>query len=67
METIMKSRLLAASVLALLVGLTGAATPGLSADTAPLTVAAAEATAPNFVGLSNWFNSAPLNISDLHG
>jgi hypothetical protein len=53
METIMKSRLLAASVLALLVGLTGAATPGLSADTAPLTVAAAEAKAPNFVGLSN--------------
>jgi thiol-disulfide isomerase/thioredoxin len=67
METIMKSRLLAASVLALLVGLTGAATPGLSADTAPHTVAAAEAKAPNFVGLSNWFNSAPLNISDLHG
>src|SRR5215468_10471992 len=67
METIMKSRLLAAPVCALLLGLTGAATPGFSADTSSLRVAAAEATAPNFVGLSNWFNSAPLNIADLRG
>ena len=26
-----------------------------------------QATAPNFVGLGNWFNSAPLNIGDLRG
>jgi thiol-disulfide isomerase/thioredoxin len=63
----MKSRLLAASVCALLLGLTGAATPGFSGDTTPLRVAAAEATAPNFVGISNWFNSAPLNMADLRG
>jgi thiol-disulfide isomerase/thioredoxin len=30
-------------------------------------VADAAATAPNFVGISNWFNSAPLTISDLRG
>ncbi len=35
--------------------------------TAPLAVAAVEATAPNFVGISNWFNSKPLDIADLRG
>src|ERR1700751_5438627 len=27
----------------------------------------ARAAAPNFVGISKWFNSAPLSISDLRG
>jgi thiol-disulfide isomerase/thioredoxin len=67
MEIVMKPRLLAASLAALALGLTGAATPGFSGDAAALKVAAAEATAPNFVGISNWFNSAPLTISDLRG
>jgi thiol-disulfide isomerase/thioredoxin len=34
---------------------------------APVTVAAAQATAPNFVGITNWFNSAPLDITGLRG
>ena len=29
--------------------------------------AAQDAAAPNFVGITNWFNSAPLNIADLRG
>jgi thiol-disulfide isomerase/thioredoxin len=63
----MQPRPLAASLVVLALGLTGAATPGFSGDIAPLTVAAAETTAPNFVGISNWFNSAPLSIADLRG
>jgi thiol-disulfide isomerase/thioredoxin len=35
--------------------------------TAAFTVAAVQGTAPNFAGISNWFNSAPLNIADLRG
>ena len=66
----MTPRLLAClSVLALCLG--GAATSAIAAETAqtpaPITVAANEATAPNFVGLGTWFNSPPLNISDLRG
>ena len=34
---------------------------------AALEVAAAQDKAPNFVGITNWFNSAPLNIADLRG
>ena len=30
---------------------------------APFAVAAVQGTAPNFAGISNWFNSAPLNIA----
>ena len=33
----------------------------------PLAVAAAQTTAPDFVGLGNWFNSAPLKLADLRG
>jgi len=67
----MKLRLLTASFVALALGLTGAATIGLTGEaahpTAPLEVAAAETAAPNFVGISNWFNSAPLSIAGLRG
>ena len=60
----------AASVLALC--LIGAASPGISGETArdqtaPFAVAAVQGTAPNFAGISHWFNSAPLNIADLRG
>ena len=34
---------------------------------APFKTAALQNAAPNFVGISNWFNSAPLSISDLRG
>ena len=51
--------------------LLGACLPGLSGeatiDQRPVAVAAAEDTAPNFVGISNWFNSAPLTITSLRG
>ena len=67
----MTPRLLAASLSVLALCLTGAATSGLAAEAsrppAPITVAAVDSTAPNFVGLGSWFNSAPLNISDLRG
>ena len=64
----MTPRLLAASLSLLAIGLTAA---GLAAEApkpaAPVMVAASEATAPNFAGLGNWFNSPPLNIADLRG
>jgi thiol-disulfide isomerase/thioredoxin len=67
----MTPRLLAASLAALATCLGGAITSAVAADAtqpaAAVTVAANEATAPNFVGLGNWFNSAPLNIADLRG
>jgi thiol-disulfide isomerase/thioredoxin len=67
----MRPRLFAASLFVLALGLTGAASSGRAAETsqppAPIRLAAAEATAPNFVGLGTWFNSAPLNIGDLRG
>ena len=34
---------------------------------APMQVASATKTAPNFVGISNWLNSRPLSIGDLRG
>ncbi|MGO9602843.1 MAG: thioredoxin family protein [Candidatus Binataceae bacterium] len=33
----------------------------------PLELVDAQGTAPNFVGIDHWFNSAPLNIADLRG
>jgi thiol-disulfide isomerase/thioredoxin len=67
----MKPRSLAASLAILALGVTAAATTGRTGEAAPtaalLKVAASETTAPNFVGIGTWFNSAPLNISDLRG
>ncbi len=64
----MTPRLLAASLSLLAIGFTAA---GLAAEApkpaATVMVAASEATAPNFAGLGNWFNSPPLNIADLRG
>jgi thiol-disulfide isomerase/thioredoxin len=59
-----------ASIVALC--LIGAASPGISGEvapgqTAPFMVAAAQAAAPDFAGISNWFNSAPLNMANLRG
>jgi thiol-disulfide isomerase/thioredoxin len=59
-----------ASVIALcLIGAIGANLNSVVArePTAPFTVAAAQSTAPNFAGISNWFNSAPLNMAKLRG
>jgi thiol-disulfide isomerase/thioredoxin len=50
---------------------TGAVIPGIcdeAAPAAPVAVAAAsQETAPDFTGISAWFNSRPLNIADLRG
>ena len=44
------------------------AAPGFAGDAgAPVRLAEARAVAPNFVGISKWFNSAPLSIGDLRG
>ena len=48
------------------------ATPSVGAEAprglnAPFAVAAAQATAPNFVGITNWLNSPPLDIASLRG
>ncbi len=42
--------------------------PAFAGDaTAPLRLAEAHSTAPDFVGISRWFNSGPLSIGDLRG
>lgn len=68
----MTLRSLAATAVLVTLGLTGAAFPAISgevprAQDVPFKVAAVEGGAPNFVGISKWFNSAPLNIADLRG
>jgi thiol-disulfide isomerase/thioredoxin len=72
----MTPRLLAVSALVAGLGLGGAVIPGLCTEAdaparpAAMTVAMTAAqsqTAPDFVGLSNWFNSKPLKLADLRG
>jgi len=50
-------------------GLTAAAVaaPGFGGDASTIQLVETRAAAPNFVGISKWFNSAPLSISDLRG
>jgi thiol-disulfide isomerase/thioredoxin len=58
------------SVLTTIAGLAAAAlaAPVLADDNRKrLQVADARATAPDFVGITKWFNSAPLSIGDLRG
>lgn len=50
----------------------GSAIPAISGEVlqerpAPFQVAAVQGNAPDFVGLSNWFNSAPLSMASLRG
>jgi thiol-disulfide isomerase/thioredoxin len=45
----------------------GGVAPGISGEAAPVQVAAAQGTAPNFTGIGNWFNSPPLDIAALRG
>lgn len=68
----MNMRSLAASAALLAFCLTGPAIPAAAGEMTrvqetPVAVAAAQATAPDFVGLGNWFNSAPLKLADLRG
>jgi thiol-disulfide isomerase/thioredoxin len=47
---------------------TAIAAPGFAGnESIPVQFADARAAAPNFVGISKWFNSAPLSIGDLRG
>jgi thiol-disulfide isomerase/thioredoxin len=71
MEFAMTIRSLAATASVVAACLTSTAIPSLSGEVArdqaaPFAVAAIN-TAPNFAGISNWFNSAPLNMTDLRG
>jgi thiol-disulfide isomerase/thioredoxin len=72
MEFPMSLRSLAAAASLVAACLTSSAVPCVSGEvardlTAPFAVATVQGTAPNFAGISNWFNSAPLNIADLRG
>ena len=58
------------TLLTAFVGLAAAtiAAPGFAGDAnIPRQLGDARGAAPNFVGISKWFNSAPLSISDLRG
>lgn len=50
---------------------TGAVIPGICDEAARatpiVTAAASQQTAPDFTGITNWFNSKPLSIADLRG
>ena len=68
----MTLRTFAASAAVIALALTGAALHAARGETtraqdAPVAVAAAQTTAPDFVGLGTWFNSAPLTLADLRG
>jgi thiol-disulfide isomerase/thioredoxin len=63
----MTLRLLAASTCLISLCLFGTTAPGRSAEAPPLQTAAVQRTAPDFTGLGNWYNSAPLSIADLRG
>jgi thiol-disulfide isomerase/thioredoxin len=68
----MKIRSLAISASVASLCLIAAAATAVSADvvsnqSAPFTVAAVQTAAPDFAGISNWFNSAPLSMANLRG
>ena len=68
----MTIRFLTATAAVVAACLTSTAIPGLGGElerdqAAPFAVAAIQNAAPNFAGISNWFNSAPLNMTDLRG
>jgi thiol-disulfide isomerase/thioredoxin len=65
----MTLKLLAVSTSLIGFALTGAAIPGLCNEaTPPVKMAAvSQASAPDFAGINNWFNSKPLSMADLRG
>lgn len=72
MNTAISIRSLATLASVISLAVFGAMTPGIAAELAakqpaPFQVAAAQGTAPNFVGIDTWFNSAPLSIASLRG
>jgi thiol-disulfide isomerase/thioredoxin len=72
MEFAMTIRSLAVAATVVVACLTSTALPGISGEVArdqaaPFAVAAVQNAAPDFAGISNWFNSAPLNMAKLRG
>jgi thiol-disulfide isomerase/thioredoxin len=72
MEFLMTLRSLAAAVSVVVSCLASTALPAIGGEApreldAPFTVAGIQGTAPDFVGLNKWFNSAPLNMAELRG
>jgi thiol-disulfide isomerase/thioredoxin len=72
METAMTLRSLAATASIIASCLTSTTIPCVSGEmsrdpAAPIAVAAVQGTAPDFAGIGNWFNSAPLKMADLRG
>jgi thiol-disulfide isomerase/thioredoxin len=68
----MTLRALAAAASLIATCLTSTALPCIGSEVArdpaaPFTVAAVQGTAPDFAGIGNWFNSAPLKMADLRG
>ena len=64
----MTLRSAAASAALIAFSLVASAVPAVSGEApAPFQVVAVQGNAPDFTGLGNWFNSAPLNIAGLRG
>jgi thiol-disulfide isomerase/thioredoxin len=67
----MTLKLLAVSAALIGMAVTGAVIPGICDEAARatpvVTAAASQQTAPDFTGISTWFNSKPLSIADLRG
>lgn len=67
----MTLKLLTTSAALIGIAFTGAVIPGLcdeAARAAPvITAATSQQAAPDFAGITNWFNSKPLHIADLRG
>src|SRR5271165_3128935 len=63
----MTIRSLATSASVIALCLIGASSPGVTGEAAPFRIAGLQSAAPDFTGISNWFNSAPLSISSLRG
>ena len=63
----MTIRSIAASTSVIALCLFGGVAPGSAAETTRLQMAAVQGNAPNFSGISNWFNSQPLDMAKLRG
>ncbi|OKO70621.1 thioredoxin [Bradyrhizobium sp. NAS80.1] len=67
----MTFKLLTVSAALIGIAVTGAVIPGICDEAAravpAVTAAASQQTAPDFAGITNWFNSKPLSIADLRG
>ena len=67
----MTFKLLAVSAALIGMAVTGAVIPGIcdeaARQTPMVTAATSQETAPDFTGISNWFNSKPLSLADLRG